>query len=260
MSQSPPPIVGVVHLPALPGSPRAGLSLDAIIASALRDARAYAEGGASALIVENFHDVPFRKEQVEPPVIAAMTLAVRAVRQAVALPLGVNVLRNDAGAALAIAAVTGAAFIRVNIHSGALVTDQGIIQTLADDTLRQRRALGAEQVAIWADVLVKHASPLGPIAIEDAADDLIQRELADAVIVTGRATGRPADPEELSRLRAAFPAFPLYVGSGVTAESIADYLPAASGFIVGTWVKEGGHIERPVDPARVARLVAAARC
>ena len=259
MSLPPPPIVGVIHLPALPGSPRACLPLDAIVASALRDAHAYVAGGASAVIVENFHDVPFRRERVEPEVIAAMTLAVRAVRESVALPVGVNVLRNDAGAALAIAALTGAGFIRVNIHSGTLVTDQGIIQTRAEDTLRQRRMLGAERVAIWADVLVKHAAPLGPIRIEDAADDLIQRELADALIVTGRATGQPADPEELARLRAAFPAIPIYVGSGVTAGTVRPYIPAASGFIVGTWVKEGGRIERPVDPARVAQLVAAAR-
>jgi membrane complex biogenesis BtpA family protein len=167
------------------------------------------------------------------------------------------VLRNDARSALGIAAATDAGFIRVNIHSGAYVTDQGIIETEADETLRLRSELGAERIGIWADVLVKHAAPLAEIALEDAAEDLLVRELADALIVTGRATGKPADPEDVRVLRDRFPAAPIYVGSGVTPELAPRFLPAATGFIVGSWVKEGGRIERPVDVMRVRRLVEA---
>ena len=252
-----PPLIGVVHLGPLPGSPRYGGSLEPIIDAARRDALAYAAGRASGLIVENFHDVPFHRSRVEPTVVAAMTLAVEAVRRTVPLPLGVNVLRNDATSALAIAAVTGCGFIRVNMHSGAFVADQGIIQSAADETLRTRAALRAEAVGIWADVLVKHAAPLAAIDLVDAAEDLLLRELAEALIVTGRATGKPADPEDVRVLRERFPAAPIYVGSGVTPELAPRFLPAATGFIVGSWVKEDGQIEPPVDAAPVPRLLTA---
>lgn len=252
------PVIGVVHLPPLPGSPRASLSMEQIIERALSDARAYEAGGASALIVENFGDAPFRKDRVEPYTVAALALVVSAVRAAVSLPIGVNVLRNDAVAALSVAAVTGASFIRVNVHTGAMLTDQGIIEGRADETLRLRRLLGAP-VGVWADVLVKHAAPLGPVSPEEAARDALERGLADALILTGSATGQPADPEELRRLRALFPDAPIFVGSGVTPERVAAFLPAASGFIVGTWAKEEGIIENPVSPNRVEALVRAVK-
>ena len=252
------PIVGVVHLLPLPGSPRASLNLEQIIERAVDDARAYEAGGASALIVENYGDAPFRKDRVEPYTIAALTRVVTAVRAAVRLPVGVNVLRNDAVAALSIAAATGASFIRVNVHTGAMLTDQGIIEGRADETLRLRRFLDAP-VEIWADILVKHALPLGPVSLEEAARDALERGLADALILTGSATGQPADPEELRRLRALFPEVPIFIGSGITPERVAAFLPEASGFIVGTWAKEEGIIENRVSRSRVEMLARAIR-
>lgn len=252
------PIVGVVHVLPLPGSPRASLNIDQIIERAVDDARAYEAGGASALIVENYGDAPFRKDRVEPYTIAALTRVVTAVRAAVRLPVGVNVLRNDAVAALSIAAVTGASFIRVNVHTGAMVTDQGIIEGRADETLRLRRFLGAP-VEIWADILVKHAAPLSAVSLEEVARDALERGLADALILTGSATGQPADPEELRRLRASLPGVPIFVGSGITPERVAAFLPDASGFIVGTWAKEEGIIENRVSRSRVEALARAIR-
>ncbi|MCM8748868.1 BtpA/SgcQ family protein [Thermomicrobiaceae bacterium CFH 74404] len=252
------PIVGVVHLLPLPGSPRASLNLEQIIERAVDDARAYEAGGASALIVENYGDAPFRKDRVEPYTIAALTRVVTAVRAAVRLPVGVNVLRNDAVAALSIAAATGASFIRVNVHTGAMLTDQGIIEGRADETLRLRRFLDAP-VEIWADILVKHAAPLGPVSLEEAARDALERGLADALILTGSATGQPADPEELRRLRALFPEVPIFIGSGITPERVAAFLPETSGFIVGTWAKEEGIIENRVSRSRVEMLARAIR-
>uniref|UniRef100_A0A831X072 BtpA/SgcQ family protein n=1 Tax=Thermorudis peleae TaxID=1382356 RepID=A0A831X072_9BACT len=252
------PIVGVVHLFPLPGSPRTSLNLEQIIERAVDDARAYEAGGASALIVENYGDAPFRKDRVEPYTIAALTRVVTAVRAAVRLPVGVNVLRNDAVAALSIAAATGASFIRVNVHTGAMLTDQGIIEGRADETLRLRRFLDAP-VEIWADILVKHAAPLGPVSLEEAARDALERGLADALILTGSATGQPADPEELRRLRALFPEVPIFIGSGITPERVAAFLPEASGFIVGTWAKEEGIIENRVSRSRVEMLARAIR-
>lgn len=252
----PPRLVGVVHLAPLPGTPRVALSIDEIIERAVADARAYHEGGADALIVENFGDAPFFPERVEPHTIAAMALAVRAVATQVPLPIGVNVLRNDAAAALGIAATAGAKFIRVNVHTGVIATDQGIIEGRAAETLRYRRLLDAP-VEIWADVLVKHGVPLGPQTIEEAALDAVERGLADAVIVTGVATGRSADPDDVARVRCVLPETPIYVGSGVNPESIPEFLPVATGVIVGTWAKRDGRVQNPVDPARVARLAEA---
>ncbi|RIK36017.1 MAG: phosphorybosylanthranilate isomerase, partial [Chloroflexi bacterium] len=141
-------LIGVVHLAALPGSPRASLPLEVIIQRAVDDACALEAGGADGLIVENFHDAPYRPGAVEAHTVAAMTRVTQAIRAAVRCDIGVNVLRNDAAAALGIALATGGQFIRVNIHSGAMLTDQGIVQGQADQTLRLRRALGAEHIAI----------------------------------------------------------------------------------------------------------------
>lgn len=253
-----PVLIGVVHLAPLPGSPRGRLPINGIIDAAVRDAVAYQDGGAHAVIIENFGDVPFLKEQVEPHTVAAMTLAVHEVRSVLSIPVGINVLRNDALAAVGVAAMTGASFIRVNVHTGVTVTDQGIIEGRADRTLRYRTQLG-EDIAIWADVLVKHGTPLGPQSIEDAASDAVHRGLADALIVTGRATGIAPEPADLARVRAVLPNTPVYVGSGATPETVANYLPVASGIIVGTWAKVDGRVENAVDRERVRLLAGSMR-
>jgi len=255
-------VVGVVHLPPLPGSPRWGGDFAAVLERARADLLALAEGGVDAAIVENFGDAPFRPGAVEPETVAAMARALAELRPLTALPLGVNVLRNDAAAALALAAVCAGpgAFIRVNVHSGAMVTDQGVIEGRADRTLRRRRELGAERdVALLADVLVKHAAPLGAVSLEDAARDAVERGLADGLILSGAGTGRPTDLDEVRRVRAALPDAPLLVGSGVTEDTIREALAVADGVIVGTSLKVGGVTTAPVDAERVRRLVAEAK-
>ena len=255
-------MVGVVHLLPLPGAPRWGGDFAAILDRARGDLLALAEGGVDAAIVENFGDAPFRPGAVEPESIAAMARVLTELGPLTPLPLGVNVLRNDPAAALALAAVCGGpdAFIRVNVHTGAMVTDQGIIEGRADRTLRRRAELGAGgRVAILADVLVKHAAPLAPLAIEDAARDAVERGLADGLIVTGLGTGRATDLDDARRVRAALPDVPLFVGSGVTPENARETLDVADGAIVGTALKAGGVTSAPVDVERVRRFVAAAK-
>src|SRR5881628_3381833 len=177
-------LIGVVHLKPLPGSPRWQGDLENVIKLAVDDARAYERGGAQALFIENFGDVPFPKTQVGPETIAAMTAAGRAVRAAVKLPVGFNVLRNDPCAALALCAACGGSFIRVNVHTGAMLTDQGLIEGNAYDTLRYR-AVVCPQAQIFADVHVKHAVPLGTGSLENSARDTVERGLANALIVSG---------------------------------------------------------------------------
>ncbi len=249
---------GVVHLLPLPGSPRA-VGLDRVLDAARADAGALLEGGCDQLIVENFGDVPFLAGRVEPVTVAAMTRAVEAVvAQAGGARVGVNVLRNDAAAALSIAHACGAGFVRVNVHVGAMVTDQGVVEGRAAETLRLRDRLGAE-VAIWADVGVKHARPLGAWAdVESEARDALLRGLADAVIVTGATTGAPTDPERLAAVRAAVgDGATVIVGSGVTPDAVDGLRGRADGVIVGTWLKRGGRVHEPVDEARVRTLRAA---
>jgi membrane complex biogenesis BtpA family protein len=245
-------LIGVVHLLGLPGSPRAA-PLKTTIERAVADAVALERGGADAIIVENFNDAPFRSGAVDPHTVAAMTVATQQVGSAVSCEIGVNVLRNDAAAALGIALACGASFIRVNVHTGAMLTDQGIITGRADETLRLRKLLDAERIRIYADVLVKHAVPFGPVTLEDAARDAVERGLADAIIVTGNATGQSASPDDVRRA-VEVANVPVYVGSGVTADNLREFVPPATGVIVGSWLKTDGVIANPVDAQRVERL------
>lgn len=249
------PVIGMVHLAPLPGAPLYGGSLDAVLAAALVDAEALVAGGVDAVAIENFGDRPFRKNRVDPETIAAMTRVISEIARTVKLPFGVNVLRNDAQAALAIAAATGASFIRVNVHTGAVLADQGLIEGEADETLRRRSAL-APAVLIFADHDVKHATPLAPCDPVQSAKDLRLRGLADVLVVSGSGTGAPTDPTRCALLREALPDTPLILGSGLTSDNASDY-GFVDGAIVGTSIKRDGNVDAPIDRERVARVVEA---
>jgi membrane complex biogenesis BtpA family protein len=252
------PLIGMVHLPALPGSPRWQQDWSAVRHSALSNTRALVAGGITAIMVENYHDVPFYPSRVPQVTVAAMAVVVADIRREYpALLIGVNVLRNDAAAALAIASTGGADFIRVNVHSGAAVTDQGLVSGEAHQTLRLRREI-APTIAIMADLRVKHARPLVERPVAEEGVDLRRRGLADAIIVTGAATGAPADLDQLTSLRAALPDCPLLVGSGLNRQNLGDFWPVADGFIVGTSL-QAGQSGGDVEPAEVTRLVARLR-
>jgi membrane complex biogenesis BtpA family protein len=255
-------LIGVVHLPPLPGDPAwKGSSLEEVLQAAERDALSLAEGGASAILVENFGSVPFVKgtpdDPSPPATVAQMAIAVARCMAASGLPTGVNVLRNDAIAALGVAAATNASFIRVNVLSGAVVTDQGLIEGQAAALLRERKRLGALGIEIAADVRVKHARPLVDRPLDAEVADLVHRAGADALIVTGEATGAAIDVDVLRRVRAAAPHTPVWLGSGVTPEIASSLRGLIDGAIVGTWLKRGGDVRAPVDPDRVRQVVQA---
>ena len=250
------PAIGVIHLLPLPTSARWQGDLQAVVARAEQEATALASGGAHGVIVENFFDAPFPKSNVDPAVVSAMTLVVQRLKHLVMLPIGINVLRNDARSALAIATCTGASFIRVNVLTGTMATDQGLIEGEAHNVLRYRRELGSD-VKILADVLVKHASPLGLPNLTTAVEDTIHRGLADGVILSGWATGRPPSLEDLELARAAAGDTPLFVGSGADWNNIGDLVQHADGVIVSSSLKRKGKIEEPVDPIRVRQFVTA---
>ncbi len=252
------PIIGVVHLLPLPTAPRWGGNLKAVIDRAEQEALALASGGVDGIIIENFFDAPFTKGQVDPAVVSAMTLVVKRLMGLVTLPIGLNVLRNDGQSALAIAACTGAQFIRVNVLTGVMATDQGLIEGCAYDLLRYRRELGSD-VKILADVLVKHARPLGIPNLTTAVQDTIERGLADAVILSGWSTGNPPDLEDLELATNAAKGTPVFIGSGADWENISTLMQAADGVIVSSALKRQGKIEQSIDPIRVSQFVDAMR-
>jgi membrane complex biogenesis BtpA family protein len=254
-ARRPPWLIGVVHLKPLPGSPRFEGSLDAVLEAAIDDLRALVNGGADGAILENYGDAPFHADRVPPVTIAAMTAATVLLRAHITegFLLGVNVLRNDAAAAMSIASVIGASFIRVNIHVGVALTDQGTIAGRADETLRLRASLG-RPVWILADAGVKHARSVAYGSAAAEAADAVERGLADAILVTGARTGMPVDAGALASVRRAIPGTPLLAASGVEPDLAQKLARHCDGFIVGTWLKREGKIEEPVDLERVRTL------
>lgn len=247
-------LIGMVHLGPLLDK---GVALADVEAKAVADAIILRDVGFDAIVVENFGDTPFFPDEVPPHTIAAMTRCIMAVRHVVgALPLGVNVLRNDARGALAIAAATGSQAIRVNVHSGAAVTDQGLVMGRAHETVRMRRSL-APDVRIWADVRVKHAAPLAERELTEEALELAERAEADAIIVSGAKTGGATDPARLAKVRAAVHV-PILVGSGATIETLDVLLPVCDGLIVGSAIKVGD-VTSAVDARKAQAFVDAAR-
>ena len=262
----PRPLIGMVHLAPLPGSPRWGGSIDDVIKRAMDDARVLAEEGIDGIIVENFGDSPYAAGAVHPATVAAMTIGVLAVHGVVRevdqesrIRVGINVLRADVISALSIAASTGAGFVRTNVLTGAMVTDQGIIEGTAYEALRERRLLGIG-TPIFADVMSKHAYPVGAgVVMELEARSTAYRGLADALIVTGDETGAATSGDDLRRARTAVPDRPILIGSGLDTGNITDLLPLCDGAILGTALKVDGVTEGPVERARVREMVAQAR-
>src|SRR5512140_3308245 len=247
------PLIGVVHLKPLPGSPGYdGLFLD-LLDAALSDARAIEAGGAAGMLVENYGDAPFYPDVVPPETVAAMTRLVTEIRKVVRIPVGVNVLRNDARAGVAVAAATGAGFVRVNVHIGVIVTDQGSLSGRAWESVRLRETLRSRTL-LFADLRVKHGVPLVEFDLLAEVKDTVQRGRADALILTGQATGMPADLDQMRAIKKAFPNVSLLVGSGVDSASIQEVLEVADGCIVGTAIKRDGRLENPVEIDRVRAL------
>jgi membrane complex biogenesis BtpA family protein len=254
------PVIGMVHAPPLPGSPRYAGNWAAVEKHVLADVEALVTGGVHGLILENYGDSPFFPDTVPPITVSGLTRLGVAVSRATSLPLGINVLRNDGAAAVAIAVAVGARFVRINVLTGARVTDQGVISGQAHRILRERAALGADNIKILADVDVKHSAPLASrSSLTDETHDLVLRGGADAVIVTGPATSARVDGNDLAEVWSASCGRPVLIGSGITPSNVADFLPTCNGVIVGSSLKPAGDPGRPVNQSLVAELMAAVK-
>lgn len=244
----------MVHLLALPGAPGFAGSIEQVVTTADADARVLVEAGFPALMVENFGDVPFHADRAPSETVAAMTVAANAVADA-GVPFGINVLRNDALAALGVAAATGADFIRVNVLTGIMYTDQGPIVGRAAEVQRQRSRL-APNVEVWADVMVKHSvAPPGADA-RQVALDTVERGLADAVILSGSGTGNEIDVDEAKAVREALgDEARVVVGSGASPGNLDRWVPPADTVIVGSSLKFDGDARNRPDPIRARMFV-----
>ena len=252
----PKPVIGMVHLLPLPGSPHYEHDMGQIVDRACADAEIYRGLGFDAIIVENYGDLPFFTRNVPAETVAAMTRIVTEIRSVFRGVIGINVLRNDASAALGIAVATDADFIRSNVHVGLMLSEQGILQGEAASVMRHRTLLNA-RIAVYADIRVKHAYPLVSLSAEEWVRDTVHRGCADGLIVSGSATGQAVEMDFIRQVyRCAHPEnVPVFIGSGLSAENIASYIRHADGFIVGSALKEQGVTTNPVDAVRAEALM-----
>lgn len=254
------PVVGMIHVGALPGTPGHHQSMDQIIADACAEARLYREAGLNCLMLENMHDVPYLRGGVGPEIVAAMTVLAREIRRESGsdLPIGIQILAAADLEALAVAQAAGLDFIRTECFCFAHVADEGIMQSNAAKLLRYRRTIGATGVQVWADIKKKHAahSLTADLTIGDVAE-AAEFMGADTIIVTGTSTGRPPQPWEVAEARDHCN-LPVFVGSGVGTENLGDLLSVSDGVIVGSHFKRDGHWANEIDAERVSAFMAEA--
>jgi uncharacterized protein len=246
----------MIHVGALPGTPASASGVDELVEDAIADALVYRDAGFNAVMIENMHDVPYVKGGVGPQITAAMAVIARELRYEVDLPLGIQVLAGANREALAAAVAGNASFIRAEGFVFGHVADEGWIEASAGPLLRYRREIDAEDVRVFADIKKKHSAH-AVTADVDLVETAKAAEFfrADGVIVTGAATGRPADAGEVAAVSRAVQV-PVFVGSGLTPENLADFA-AADGFIVGSSVKHGGVWSNPLDRVRVEAIARA---
>jgi hypothetical protein len=250
------PIIGMIHVLPLPGTPAYGGSMAEVIDRAAEEARLYREAGIDALGVENMHDTPYLRGGVGPEITAAMATVCGAVkRESGALPCGVQILAGANREALAVALSAGLDFVRVEGFVFAHVGDEGTHESCAGELLRFRAAIGAGHVRVLTDIKKKHCAH-AITADVDIAETARAAALfrSDGLVVSGRATGVATDVEDVETVAAAV-ALPVLVGSGVTVENVERYLPRADGLIVGSHFKRDGLWRNPLDPGRVAAFV-----
>jgi len=249
------PIIGVIHVGALPGTPRSSQSVSELVATARNEAKLYRESGVDGVIIENMHDVPYLRGEVGPEIVAAMTAVSLAVKHECGLPVGVQILAGANIEAMAVAHAAGLDFIRAEGYAYAHVADEGLIQSSAARLLRFRKMIGAERVQVWTDVKKKHAAHAitADVSLGETAET-VEFMGADCVIVTGSATGKPPSVEDVDEAKSHC-GLSVFLGSGITDTNIGGFHDHADGFIIGTAFKVDGVWSNTVDPVRVSRLM-----
>lgn len=246
-------IIGMIHVPALPGTPENSMSSEEIIARCLQEAEIYKKQGLTTLMIENMHDIPYTKTN-GPEVITLMSIIGREVKK-LGLYCGIQILAAANKEAIAAAKASGMDFIRAEGFVYAHVADEGYIESCAGELLRYRKTIGAENVQIFTDIKKKHSSHAitSDVSIAETAH-AAEFFLSDGVIVTGVSTGTEADLEEVKQVKKAVK-IPTLIGSGITDTNLKDYWEHADIFIVGSYIKKGGYWKNELDEERIWKLM-----
>jgi membrane complex biogenesis BtpA family protein len=249
------PVIGVIHVGALPGTPRNNQSVSDLVKTSNNEAKLYREEGVDGIIIENMHDVPYLRGEAGPEIVAAMTAIGKEVKVAANLPVGIQILAGANIEAMAVAHAAGLDFIRAEGYAYAHVADEGLIESSAARLMRYRKMIGAESVQVWADVKKKHASHAitADVSLGETAET-VEFMGADCVIVTGSVTGKPPSLEDVREAKTHC-GLPVVLGSGISESNIAEFYADADGFIIGTSFKEDGQWARSVDVSRVRRFM-----
>jgi len=252
---SPKPVVGVIHVGALPGTPRGSQSVKELVRSAGEEARIYRECGVDGIYIENMHDVPYLKGEVGPEIVAAMTAIGVEVKNECQLPVGIQILAGANIEAMAVAHAANLDFIRAEGFAYAHVADEGIIEASAAKLLRYRKMIGAERVQVWADIKKKHSAHAitADVSLGETAET-VEFMGADCVIVTGSATGQAPKVADVQEAKTHCH-LPVFLGSGISESNIEQFYSEADGFIIGSSFKIDGLWSNTIDPARVIRFI-----
>jgi membrane complex biogenesis BtpA family protein len=251
------PVIGVIHVGALPGTPASRRSVAELADEAKEEAKLYRACGVDGIIIENMHDVPYLRGEAGPEIVAAMTLLGQVVKDVCDLPVGIQILAGANTQAMAVAHAAGLDFIRAEGYVFAHIADEGWIESSAAKLLRYRKQIGADRVGVWTDVKKKHSSHAitSDISLGDTAE-AAEFMRSDAIIVTGSATARPPQLADVLEVKAHCQ-LPVILGSGIDVNNVADFYTAADGFIIGSYFKRDGRWANTVDEQRARSLMEA---
>ena len=249
------PVIGVIHVGALPGTPRGVMSVAELVTQATEEARVYKECGVDGVIIENMHDVPYLKGEVGPEIVAAMAIIGSEVKTECGLPMGVQILAGANIEAMAVAHTAALDFVRAEGYAYAHVADEGIIEASAAKLLRYRKMIGAERVQVWTDVKKKHSAHAitADVSLGQTAET-VEFMGADCVIVTGSVTGEAPKVADVQEAKSHCH-LPVFLGSGISERNIEQFYDEADGFIIGSAFKFDGLWSNTVDPNRVTQFV-----
>ena len=248
-------VIGMVHVQALPGTPKNKFNIREIIGKAVSDASILADVGVDAIMIENMHDRPYLNRKVGPEITAAMTAVAIELNKNFEIPMGIQILAGANKEALAVAQNAEFDFIRAEGFVFGHLADEGMMNSDAAELLRFRKQIGAENIKVYTDIKKKHSahSLTSDVSIADTAK-AAQFFLSDGIIVSGNSTGKKASVEEVREIKESVD-LPVIIGSGLDVYNIEEFWEIADAFIVGSSIKFEGNWENDVDPARVKQFM-----
>ncbi len=249
------PVIGMIHIRALPGTPNYKNNNNEIIEMALKEAEIYFKAGIDSLALENMHDVPYIKGSVGHEITSMMSIIGYEIKKHYKIPCGIQILAAANKEALAVAKAANLDFIRAEGFVFGHLADEGYIDSCAGDLLRYRKQISAEYIAVFTDIKKKHSSHsiTSDISILDTAK-AAEFFLSDGVIVTGTGTGKEVDLNELKSVKKYFKG-PVIIGSGVTIDNLDKYFYSSDAMIIGSWFKKNGYWANKLEYDRVAKFM-----